>query len=143
MAKHFNADFYITCATVIPVLFLGLVVQGGTYEDMLRAALEAAHRQPGRIREAAAPQLLPTVAYLSLMAGLLGEVFALLALFHQSDTSTDRAVILGLTTFLLVVVASGPAWRLMSVQNTIDRLEREHAGLERQEHPVPSPRHKA
>jgi hypothetical protein len=142
VAKHFNADFYITCATVIPVLFIALVVQGGTYEDMLRTALEAAHRRPGRSRDAAAHQLLPSVAYLSLMAGVLGEVFALIALFNGTATGfEDRLVVLLMTIFLVIAVAAGPAWRWMRVQDTVDRLERERARVER-EHPAASPRHK-
>jgi hypothetical protein len=28
MTETFNADFYVTCATVIPVLYLAVVVQG-------------------------------------------------------------------------------------------------------------------
>jgi hypothetical protein len=37
MTENFNADFYVTCATVIPVLFLALAVQGRTYEVVVQA----------------------------------------------------------------------------------------------------------
>jgi hypothetical protein len=59
VTKHFNADFYITCATVIPVLYLALAVQGGTYEAMLKAALAGQRRKPKRSRDHAAAVLLP------------------------------------------------------------------------------------
>src|SRR5262249_44735457 len=35
-AQPFNATFYATVATVIPVLFLALAVQGRLYEDLLK-----------------------------------------------------------------------------------------------------------
>lgn len=85
MAENFPADFYVTCATVIPVLFLALVVQGGTYESMLRTALEAAHRQPMRSRDNTLATFLPLVPYFALIAGVLGEVAALSALYSGSD----------------------------------------------------------
>ena len=56
---------------------------------------------------------------------MLGEAFALLALFNASGTKTDGAVVLVMTLFLAVVVAAGPAWKWLKVQGTVDRLERE------------------
>jgi len=42
MANTFPAsDFYVTCATVIPVLFLAVAVQGRAYERVLRTANSA------------------------------------------------------------------------------------------------------
>ena len=45
-----NTASYATAATVIPVLFLGLAVQGGTYENLMKAFGEAFRRWmvPGR-----------------------------------------------------------------------------------------------
>jgi hypothetical protein len=40
--KSFNSDFYVVCATVIPVLFLALAVQGDSYQALLDASLKAA-----------------------------------------------------------------------------------------------------
>jgi len=37
VAKSFDPDFYITCATVIPVRFIAVAVQGGPCESLLRA----------------------------------------------------------------------------------------------------------
>jgi hypothetical protein len=41
-APPFNANFYIVAATVIPVLFIAIIVQGGGYQEMLRTSLSAA-----------------------------------------------------------------------------------------------------
>jgi hypothetical protein len=38
----FNADFYVTTASVIPVLFLALTVQGEMYGQLLATASRAA-----------------------------------------------------------------------------------------------------
>lgn len=38
MAEKFNADFYVTCATVIPVLFLAAAVQGQAFVFLLQRA---------------------------------------------------------------------------------------------------------
>ena len=35
VANNFPSDFYVTCASVIPVLFLALAVQGRVYEWVL------------------------------------------------------------------------------------------------------------
>lgn len=49
VAKNFNADFYVTCATVIPVLFIAVTVQGQAYEAVLREALKT--RKAGAVVE--------------------------------------------------------------------------------------------
>jgi hypothetical protein len=36
MKDSFNADFYVTAATLIPVLYLALAVQGSTFDAVLR-----------------------------------------------------------------------------------------------------------
>ena len=40
-AAPFNANFFIVAATVIPVLFLAIAVQGRTYESLLKAFSDA------------------------------------------------------------------------------------------------------
>jgi hypothetical protein len=130
VAGGFPSDFYVTCATVIPVLFLALVVQGGTYETMLRSASHAAHRRPGRSRDDAAAQLLPLVAYLTLAAAILGEAFALIALFNGSEDGRSEGVIILIMTLILVAVAgAGPAWRWIKAQGEIEALEVSRADL--------------
>jgi hypothetical protein len=39
----FNGLFYATVATIIPVLYLAVAIQGTAYQNLLRSALDAAH----------------------------------------------------------------------------------------------------
>jgi hypothetical protein len=43
-AKSFNSNFYVTVATVIPVLFLVLAVQAPVYVNLLKASRDARRR---------------------------------------------------------------------------------------------------
>jgi heme O synthase-like polyprenyltransferase len=47
-APAFNGLFYATAATIIPVLFLALAVQGATYRDLMAAAQAARKRYARR-----------------------------------------------------------------------------------------------
>jgi hypothetical protein len=104
MAKGFDSDFYVTCATVIPVLYLALVVQGGTYDVMLKTALQAAAKSRKRQRDYAAANLLPATAYVTLVAAAIGEIAALGALFSESNVETTKVLI-----FVSVLILIGAA----------------------------------
>ena len=52
MAKGYDSDFYVVCATVIPVLFLAAAVQGNAYKNVLGAATRAAVTKPDDSRSA-------------------------------------------------------------------------------------------
>ena len=121
MAKPFPSDFYVVCATVIPVLFLALVVQGGTYEAMLNAARNAARALPRRTWNYVLARFLPWVAYLAVAGALGGELLSLLALFSGSDTYQPRLVVLITTISLMGVVAAAPAWRWWQVRRAVAR----------------------
>ena len=136
MAKHFPSDFYVTCATVIPVLFLAVAVQGRVYESVVRALrradmtafrYELAQRSwsgsgrdlsaPGRagllLRARAdlagvATLALLYVAALILIAGGAGEALALWILYRGSEVSGGRPVVLGSTLVLVAVVVTAP-----------------------------------
>jgi hypothetical protein len=43
-AQPFNADLYTVAATVIPVLFLAIAVQGNAYDEFLRLLVSATRR---------------------------------------------------------------------------------------------------
>ena len=121
MAKPFPSDFYVVCAIVIPVLFLALVVQGGTYEAMLNAARNAARALPRRTWNYVLARFLPWVAYLAVAGALGGELLSLLALFSDSDTYQPRLVVLITTISLMGVVAAAPAWRWWQVRRAVAR----------------------
>jgi len=77
---------------------------------MLRKAMHAAHAQQRR----AALRYLS--AYLAVAAGVLGEVFALVAVFMGSDTESIRVGVLIMTLIMVSIVAVGPTlrwWRAM------------------------------
>jgi hypothetical protein len=118
--KSFNADFYVTCATVIPVLFLAVAVQGRAFDSALRAyaqaEAEAAAPARGRwtqqLRTGIVSDLSALASGGSVMAGGFGEALALFALYSRSDVWLARLTVLLLTLLLVVVVAAGPflAW---------------------------------
>src|SRR5690242_1748039 len=98
MTERFNADFYVTCATVIPVLFVSLTVQAQSYESVLRRG----ERMPLPRR-----WLLLNGAYLYVVFGGIGELVALLALFERSDALGWRVIVLIATLLLLSAVIGG------------------------------------
>src|SRR5690348_5357412 len=95
MTKHFPSDFYVTCAAVIPVLFLAAAVQGGPFKLLLRASM-AATRANAAVSKASRRRALPAfarssliriTAYTIVVAGAFGEVNALTALYRGIRTA--------------------------------------------------------
>lgn len=99
MEESFNANFYITVAAVIPVLYIAIVLQGSTYNNLIQRAIKAWH---GNLAIYWAARI---TAYLILTAWVAGEMTAIYALYAQSDTPSIRRLVLA-STFLLVLVAS-------------------------------------
>jgi len=127
-APHFNADFYTVAATVIPVLFLAVAVQGSMYEELLKAiaiatlrAAGAAFRasQANNLRRAAAAILVQAVAaYIPLLlvagivvTGIAGEIQALIGLAWQRNAGQPFSVLFA-AVFLTITAGAGPIWRL-------------------------------
>jgi hypothetical protein len=94
-----SSDFYITAATIIPVLFLALVIEGGLWK-WIQGQVSEASDPPIVIRIFVS--LLQAFAVLVLIAGALGEVTALYALW-RTDFSSVLSDIVFSTTVLLVV----------------------------------------
>jgi hypothetical protein len=101
--QSFNADFYVTCATVIPVLFLAVAVQGRAYESMLRSAQR--RPQTGKFGRLSLPY---TLAGSVLIAAAGGEYLALLVLYQGSDWTGAREVVFACTLILVTAVGAGP-----------------------------------
>jgi len=104
MTEKFNADFYVTCATVIPVLFLAAAVQGQAFVFLLQRAERATAQQRQwitrrffRLRTAAI-----------VIAGIAGEPIALWALYRESERPWQRPTVLAATLILLLAVAAAP-----------------------------------
>jgi hypothetical protein len=83
----FNADFYITAATVIPILYLALTLQGQTYQDLVRIIFKKmAEGEKASVRSLRywwsllVAATLPGAAGLILITGFAGELSAVLTL---------------------------------------------------------------
>jgi hypothetical protein len=122
-APAFNGLFYATAATIIPVFFLALAVQGRMYADLLQTAraLARARRHPvftrtadgrlprsSRLEMGTVNGLAWFAALLIPISGFFGEQGAIIALYRGSDNSSTRIIVLVSTLFLLVAVAMGP-----------------------------------
>jgi hypothetical protein len=95
-----NADLYITAATIIPVLFLGLALEGGLWRWIKEQASEAGDPPIGM---RVFVSLLQSFAVLILIAGTLGEITALYALWRR-DFSNILGDVVFFTTALLVAL---------------------------------------
>jgi hypothetical protein len=111
-APAFNGLFYATVATVIPVLFLAIAVQGNFYDDLLSSSARAIRtfraRQQG---PAAATALVASAAAYAfavviLIYSVYGEVDALQALYWQKSNdpggALEAASLLAVLTFIVV-----------------------------------------
>jgi formate hydrogenlyase subunit 3/multisubunit Na+/H+ antiporter MnhD subunit len=111
VAKHFPSDFYVTCASVIPVLFLAVSLQGSAWGSLRRQTFGAADalERFGRsspVRRIFTSVLVSTVgaALLIMFAGGVGEFFALLALFGGSEFPGQRVIVFVATLILVAAV---------------------------------------
>jgi hypothetical protein len=108
----FQPDFYDTCATVIPVLFLAVAVQGTSYRDLLRMLVKASGARwngpPLRVFWAyTATALAWIVGFLLVAVGLVGEIAALYTLYLDREDGA-RGLVLAATLALLVTAVLGP-----------------------------------
>ena len=122
----FDSDFYVVCATVIPVLFLALAVQGDAFKSLLDAALKARMTKPGdsRVRKLVAiarAKILQEVGYFIWLAGAIGECLALWVLYRDQEQPSDRLIVLWSTGFLVLMVAMGPLNAYVELRKKIDR----------------------
>jgi hypothetical protein len=99
MAENYYADFYVTCATVIPVFLLVVAVQARTYEGALESL-------PKHQRGLRVPLLV--IAYAIVLFGGVGEFGALWELRRKQDTVGWNKVVFLATLLLLAVVLYVP-----------------------------------
>lgn len=109
----FDATYYATIATVIPVLFLAIAVQGGTYGKILQSATRAIRgykreRYLVYLAAAVVSLLLAAIAFLIVIAGGYGEVQAIHALYQQHDDRGVREQVYLAAIFLIIAAAGGP-----------------------------------
>jgi hypothetical protein len=123
----FNSVFYATVATVIPILFLAIAVQGETVSELLRLSatrLDAyrnavAHAGAnGRPGKSFASQFLDS-APVNIAAGIIVygtacEIGAIVALLVQGAPEVIGILIAIGTIFIVLAAALGPATRLIT-----------------------------
>ncbi len=117
-APPFNGLFYATAATIIPVLFLAIAVQGPLYGDLLKAS-DAALRRFREHRAGSSPRrlvlrlwigsvLASSAAVAILIVTVGGEIEALLSLNVERAYGDPHAAIAA-AVLLTVAAAVGPA----------------------------------
>lgn len=125
----FNGLFYATAATVIPVLFLAIAVQGLAFQQVLLAmrwlngAANAARRRHDSYRHYYMPLCLLTIAAMLIAAaipylGAAGEIDAILALYHH-QASGAGSLVLAATILLAIIAAGGPAIAFVEALNRV------------------------
>jgi hypothetical protein len=112
-APAFNTEFYATAATIIPVLFLAVAVQGNTYDVLIRALGTSRGRMrdrrsplPQRLVALVATEATFLLACAILIYGALNEGIAVYALYKQK--AEEPAATLFAVIFLVAVSAAGP-----------------------------------
>jgi hypothetical protein len=113
LSPSFNANFYIVAATVIPVLFLAIAVQGRPYESLMTAFSHAFRRWmvPGRwIRSVPAAVIGVTAAVAAggMLYSAVAEVLAVYALYQQQARSATAQNVLLAVTFMVIMTAAAP-----------------------------------
>jgi hypothetical protein len=128
----FNSNLYFAAATVIPVLFLAIAVQGRTYETMVNNSIRAA--AAARIAKLSRPWRkrilteIRSLAYgvgpgLILVYGAVGEVTAILILQNQADVGPSQGIVTFAVVVLTIVAAARPAQILAKSLLTIRRQQ--------------------
>jgi formate-dependent nitrite reductase membrane component NrfD len=133
----FNGLFYATAATIIPVLFLAVAVQGGTYQVLLNALLESDRRQPQattRLRRwlaAARTNTLLTFT-LAILGAVVSETWAVIVLYIQKPVWWSGPIVLTGTIFLIAAIAIPPI-------TALGRMARTNVEPDETDTPSPAP----
>jgi hypothetical protein len=124
----FNANIYIVAATVIPVWFLAITVQGPQYSDLLKVTAGNYARILERIADSSTPAratgpwivgaLATGLAMVILTVGVIGEVEALVSLSRQKAFGDPVTPVIA-AVLLTLVAAAGPAMAFIRTMITI------------------------
>ncbi len=120
-APAFNGLFFATAATIIPVLFLALAVQGRGYENVLEYLKFQAHRVESRGWTAYIAMCLFLAAFLIPAYGTIGEIVAVYALYQEQAGSVTTQNVLAAAILLTAMTAVAPV--LAFVRNFFDILD--------------------
>jgi hypothetical protein len=124
----FNADFYTVAATVIPVLFLAIAIQGRIFENLLTGSdsivgTASAAMERGGIRGTTkvlvetGAGIISLIMYFTAVAvvilGCLGEMVAVQALYDHGPAGQPDWVVFAAVILLTVVTAGSPYLRIV------------------------------
>jgi hypothetical protein len=152
-APAFNGLFYATAATVIPVLFLALAVQGDALTDVLRGTARIFGRSLARYR-ALSPkstwadlmQMLGfggaalvgwTLAFITLVYGTIGEIDAIVSLSRHRAYGVPSYVVTATVT-LTILAVTPPA--VILARSVISAMKAAWAADKQPASQPPSPR---
>lgn len=126
--KTFDSDFYVVCATVIPVLFLAVAVQGSAYRAVLDAALKVRITNAGdgwrrKLIARVRARILQHIGYAIWCAGALGELTALMVLYQGHEQNGTRGVVFLCTALLVFTVAMGPLDSFIETRKKLDKWQ--------------------
>ncbi|WP_156750783.1 hypothetical protein [Mycobacterium sp. 852013-50091_SCH5140682] len=135
--EEFPGDFYVAVATVVPVLFVALAVEGTsysslvkTYGDLMKTAGDTDRNVGLRFLASVAGLIAQVAAFAIILLAGISELVALNALLHQrADAQTAVLVSYGVG-FLLSAVLAGPMIAIMRV--TFTALREQYTGLFRE-----------
>src|SRR5215831_13888988 len=122
MKNTFPADFYVVSATVIPVLFLALLVQGPGLEQMI----EATKKSFDNLERVSPSIVLFILGAGGLVYGIVGEVIALNELQGQHDSMFARVLVFLAVFILLIGVATIPLFTIFgpSFRDAVRRMRK-------------------
>jgi hypothetical protein len=107
----FKATFYSVAATIIPVLFLALAVQGHFLDELLSLADQLSAR-PSRLSRRLASYAADApwrIAAFVVIYSTIGEILAIVALYQQHATEFADVITFTGVILLVVVTAFKPA----------------------------------
>jgi uncharacterized membrane protein len=118
MKQAFNSGFYATAATVIPVLYVALTLQGSTFEESLKRWRESVDLGVRTTRSSLTSKarvvgslVITLLIGLLLIFGICAEFVTVLALYHRNAGHASETLVLIAISLLLVLVASVPVVR--------------------------------
>lgn len=137
MKDSFNSNFYITAATVIPLFYITLFLQGSLVQGFAKRVGDK-WKVPASDMSNALDRLLKrdfrrstidsaivsfvyfyvltpvvTLILISAIAGIAAEAISLWALYYQSDNTVMRAIVLWSMLGLLCLVCAKPTMTIM------------------------------
>ena len=121
MEDSFKPDFYVAAATVIPVLYLALTLQGSAFEKwMKRWEGGASQYFQSKLTvksfvRVAGFMVIGVFAAAFVFAGIAGELFSFWALYQEGSSLGMKAFIFLSIVLLLVTVIIGPLMRFLYI----------------------------